>query len=157
MGVVPREWRRRHPFGPEANAARARGELPSECPDPRAPVWNEFAHHTIHDGDIVFRRGQSLTLVGRLTSRGLAMACGGLYSHDGLAHWEGDRLWIYDVESEGVRKVPFDIWMLDVAGDCFAIKRLKPEYRDRIPYALAFCEDAYQRNVPFDFSLDPSD
>jgi hypothetical protein len=155
--AVPPEWRRCKPFSPEANAARARGELSCDCSDPRAPLWNAFAHHCIRDGDILFRRGRSYTVSGKLTSLLLTTMCGGKYSHDGIAHWEGDRLWVYDVERDGARNVPFDFWMLDVLGDRFAVKRVKTEYRRCIPQALAFCADAYHRHVAFDFALSPDD
>ena len=46
--------------------------------------------------------------------------------------------------------------MLDVCEGVFAVKRLRPEFRDRIPQALAYCEGVYQARVPFDraFTLD---
>ena len=157
MAAVPPEWREGNPFGPEANEARARGLIPIHGHIQRADEWTAFAKANIQTGDILFRRGRSCTLLGNLTSIVLAAANDGRFSHDGLAKWEGDQLWVYDVESEGVRKVPFILWMLDVEGNEFAIKRLLPEYRDRIPQALAFCEDAYQRHVGFDFSLSPDD
>ena len=157
MAAVPPEWRHGNPFGPEANAARANGTLGINGEIPRAEEWTAFAKANIATGDILFRRGQSCTLTGNLTSLVLAAVNDGRFSHIGIAKWEGEQLWIYDVETEGVRKVPFVLWMLDVAGNELAIKRLHPEYRDRIPKALAFCDDAYQRHVEFNFSLSPDD
>jgi hypothetical protein len=153
MAAVPPEWRHGNPFGPEANAARAAGLLPVYGEVPRAAEWEEFARSRLETGDILFRRGKSNNLKGKLTTEVLAGANDGRFSHVGLARWEGDQLWVYDVESEGVRKVPFVLWMLDVDGDDFAVKRVRSEYRHCIPQAMAFCEDAYQRHVGFNFSL----
>jgi hypothetical protein len=157
MAAVPPEWRDKSPFGPEANAARASGELQIHGDVPRAAEWTAFAHEHIQSGDILFRRGRSCTVRGQLTSIVLAGVNDGRFSHVAMACWEGDELWIYDVESEGARKVPFVLWMLDVQGDSFAIKRLTPEHRHRIPKAIAFCDDAYHRHVQFDFKLSPDD
>src|SRR5205823_12680397 len=126
---VPPEWRHGNPFGPEANAARARGELGVHGTIRRAAEWDALAREHIQTGDVLFRCGQSLTLTGNLTSYFLASLNDGRFSHEGLAHWEGDRLWVFDVETEGVRSVPFEQWMLDTRGNAFAVKRLRPEYR----------------------------
>ena len=157
MAAVPPEWRHGNPFGPEANAARACGQIPVNCAVPRAAEWEELARTHIHTGDILFRRGKSCNLRGKLTTQVLAGVNDGRFSHVGITCWEGDELWVYDVESEGVRKVPFVLWMLDVNGDDFAIKRVRPEYRHFIPAAMAFCDDAYQRHVGFNFSLSNDD
>ena len=127
---------------------------------PRAAEWTaHFAHEHIQSGDISFPPRPFLcTLRGELTSIVLAGVNDGRFSHVAMACWEGDELWIYDVEIRGVaRKVPFVLWMLDVQGDSFAIKRLIPEHRHRIPKAIAFCDDAYQRHVQFDFKLSLDD
>ncbi len=58
---------------------------------------------------------------------------------------------------EGVRKMPFDVWMLDARAHSLAVKRLKPAYHDHIPQVLAFCEQAYLARVPFDRALSPGD
>jgi hypothetical protein len=157
MASVPPEWRDGNPFSPQANAARAAGLLPVYGDVPHKEEWTAFARAHIHSGDILFHRGQASTVKGKLTSMALCGVNDGRFSHDGLARWEGDQLWVYDMEREGARKVPFELWMLDTSGDDFAVKRLRPEYRDRIPQALAYCEDVYQRQVPFDFALSPDD
>ncbi len=157
IAAVPPEWRHGNPFGPEANAARASGQLQVYGEIPRATEWETFAKNHIQTGDILFRRGRSLNVKGTLTSLVLAGVNDGRFSHDAIACWEGDQLWVYDVETEGARKVPFVLWMLDVYHDEFAVKRLRPEHRGCIPQAVAFCEDAYQRHVNFDFALSTDD
>ncbi len=157
MAAIPSEWRDRHPFGPDGNAARERGEWHVSCKPEEMAQHTAFAVEHIHEGDVLFRRGHSYHIPTRVGCWILTKVNNGRYSHVALAHWEGSQLWVYDVESQGTRKVPFEVWMLDVVGSDFAVKRLKPEYRDRIPKAIAFCEDAYRRKVPFDFSFAPSD
>lgn len=153
MTTVPREWREQHPFGPEANAARQRGELPSLFYTPKMAAWAVFARQNIHEGDILFRYGKSIRPGDRITTRVIAVASDSPFSHDALAHWEGDCLYVFDAELEGIRKVRFDYWILDVAEGTLAVRRLKPEYQSAIPSALAYVEDAYYRNVQFDKGL----
>jgi hypothetical protein len=157
MATVPREWRDQHPFGPAANEARARGELRDWCPDPEAAAWHEFARQNIQEGDLLFRYGVSYGVFDLLTTRIIAVASDGPFSHNAVAHWEGDCLWMYDAELEGVRKVPFERWLLDVKEGSLAVKRPKPQFQPAIPQALAYLEDAYYRNVPYDRALSLDD
>jgi len=156
LTTVPPDWRVR-PFGPEANDARACGELRPLFLPPQACLWEEFARAHVRDGDVLFRLGRSRTLRGALTSRFLADVSDSRFSHDGLARWEDGQLWVYDAESQGVRKVPFVFWMMDVSDGCFAVKRLRPHSQGAVPAALAYCEDAYRRQLPYNFWLRPGD
>jgi hypothetical protein len=157
LATVPRAWRNHHPWGPEANEARDQGRLPYLVYSPRMACWAEFAREYLQDGDVVFRLGRSYSPYGCYTSRMLANISASPFSHDGIVCREHDRVWVYDVETEGVRKIPFEVWMIDVTPSRWAIKRLKPEHRDRIPLILAFCEESYQKNIPFDFTFAPGD
>jgi hypothetical protein len=155
--TVPPEWRRGNPYGPQANALRAQGLLqPLYCPSQLA-CWEAFARVHIQDGDLLFRRGKAITPLSKLASRAIAKISGGPFSHDGLCHWDGDTLFVYDAEQEGIRKVPFAFWMLDTRDGTLAVKRLKEPYRHAIAAAIAYCDDAYQRQVPFDTGLRPDD
>jgi hypothetical protein len=155
MATVPREWRRGNPWGPEANAARAEGKLVPLYYTQEMAEWAKFGRTHIQDGDILFRYGQSYKPYEIATSRIIAGVEDNRFSHDGIAHWEDDTLYIYDAEPapQGVRKVPFDFWVLDVADKSLVIKRLRPEFQSYIPLAVAYCEDVYQRQVPFDDAL----
>jgi hypothetical protein len=153
MATVPREWRNQHPFGPAANAARERGELKDRFYTDEMASWNDFAREHIEEGDLLFRFGRSYGLTGKLTSRVLAKISAGPFSHNAFVHGECGRLWVFDAENEGIRKVPFDHWILDVTDGSLAVRRLRPEYRCAIPVVLAYIEDAYYRNVPFDHGL----
>jgi hypothetical protein len=151
--TVPDAWRECRPFGPRANAARNRGELRPLYVPPQAEIWETFARAHIQDGDVLFRLGRSRTVRGYLTSYVLADVCDSRFCHDGLAQWEGDTLWVYDAESQGVRKIPFVFWMMDVCDGRFAVMRLRSEYCDAIPAALAYCEEAYRKETPYNFWL----
>jgi hypothetical protein len=155
MATVPREWRHGNPWGPEANAARAEGKLTPLYYTQEMAEWAKFGRCNIRDGDILFRYGLSYKPYEIATSAVIAGVEDNRFSHDGIAHWEDDALYIYDAEPapQGVRKVPFEFWVLAVADKSLTIKRLRPEYRSCIPLAIAYCEDVYQRQVPFDDAL----
>lgn len=157
--TVPRDWRRVNAWGPDAYAARAAGELRPLFYTQEMADWAEFGRRTIQDGDILFRYGQSYKPYEIFTSRLISGIEDDRFSHDGIAHWEGDALYIYDAEPAplGIRKVPFDFWVLDTADHSMVVKRLRPEFRFAIPQAIAYCEDVWLRQVPFDDALRPDD
>jgi hypothetical protein len=115
--------------------------------------WAEFGQQYLQEGDVVFRRGHTYALGSRLGSNLIARLCASPFSHNGIVCFEDGKPWIYDMAEEGIRKMPFEAWMLDTARHALAVKRLKPAYRDRIPFILAFCETAYRREVSFDYAL----
>src|SRR4051812_28481122 len=153
--TVPRHWRGLNPWGPEAEEARAEGLLKPAPPTPKMAEWVAFAHRHIEEGDFLFRYGISYDFSGRITANVVSDVADSPFSHDAVAHWEGDTLFVYDTvpDPEGVRKIPFEYWVLDNAPHSFAIKRLRPEFRGHIPAAMAFIDEAYQRQVPFDSDL----
>jgi hypothetical protein len=157
--TVPRAWRRTNAWGPDAYAARAEGKLQPLFFTQEMADWAEFGRRTIQDGDILFRYGQSYKPYEIFTSRLIAGIEDNRFSHDGIARWEGDTLYIYDAEPAplGIRKVPFEFWILDTADCSLVIKRLRPECRFAVPQAIAYCEDVWLRQVPFDDALRPDD
>jgi Permuted papain-like amidase enzyme, YaeF/YiiX, C92 family len=159
MATVPKEWRRTNPWSPQANAARADGRLVPLFYNQAMAQWAEFGRRNIEEGDILFRYGKSYKPYENFTSRVIAGIEDNRYSHDGIAHWEGDTLYIYDAEPlpQATRKIPFEFWVLDVADRSLVIKRLKPEFQCYIPKAVAYCEDVYQKQIPFDDGLNPDD
>src|SRR5437899_3312821 len=68
MATVPREWRDTNPWGPEALAARARGELKPLFYSDQMAEWAAFARETLQDGDILFRYGKSAGLNDRFVN-----------------------------------------------------------------------------------------
>ncbi len=155
MATVPRAWRKTNPWGPEAYAARADGRLRPLFDPPDAAEWDAFARQHIQEGDLLFRYGLANRLTGKLQTRVLTRITASRFSHDAIAHWEGGTLFIYDAqpEPEGVRKMPFAFWVMDVADGSLVIKRLLPPYQPFIPAALAVIDDDWQRQVPFDPAL----
>jgi hypothetical protein len=155
MATTPREWRDRNAWGPEADAARAAGTLQPLCCPAALAAWEEFGREHVREGDLLFRYGVAYHITGRLTACVTAGVCDSPFTHDAIAHWEGDELYVYDIvpAPEGVRKIPFAFWALDNAPHSLAVMRLRPEYRCYIPGALAYIEDAWLRQVPFDEGL----
>ena len=155
MATVPLAWRTANSWGPAGNEARAQGTLKPLFYPSRAAEWRAFARHTLRDGDVLFRYGYPTGWLDRLTMQVVTGVSKGRFTHDSIAHWVGDTLYLYDVEPEpeAVRHIPFEFWMLDTAGDSLVVKRLRPPYRHCIPQALAYCEAAYRAQVPFDEAL----
>ena len=156
MATVPPEWRDPHPWGPTANEARARGDLRPAFYTQEMAEWAAFGRRYLQDGDILFCRGAATSLDGRCITRFFADVTDSPFSHEGIAHWCDGTVWVYDVKAEGVRDMPFEFWILDVAEHSLAVRRVRPIYRDRTPQAVAFCRECYLRQVPYDmtFSLD---
>jgi hypothetical protein len=155
MATVPREWRRTNPWGPAAHEARARGELKSLFYTAEMEGWAEWARQNLQEGDLLFRYGVSSNLRDILNNRVLTRVSDTCFTHDAVVFWQGGDVWVYDaeVEPQGVRKMPFAFWMLDTVPGTLAARRLKAPYRHAIPQALAYCEDAWLRQVPFDSAL----
>lgn len=152
---VPAAWRRTNPWGPEANAARAAGCLQPRFYTSQMAAWAAFGRANLQTGDILFRYGRSTTPMGWLSSRVVSGISGSRFTHDAFVCREGDDVFIYDAmpEPEGVRKIPFEFWMLDTDPGSLVIKRLRPPFRSCIPQAVAYIEDAYRRQPPFDTFL----
>lgn len=156
MATVPRAWRQTNPWSPEAWEARARGELKPLFYTPQMAEWAAFARENIQDGDLLFRYGTSGNLRGRLANRLLTGVSDSRFTHDAIAFHEGGNVYVYDTQPppEGsVRKLPFEFWMLGVVPGTLTIKRVRPPFRHAIPEALAYCEDAWMRQVPFDSAM----
>ncbi|WP_406700506.1 YiiX/YebB-like N1pC/P60 family cysteine hydrolase [Singulisphaera sp. Ch08] len=150
--MVPHSWRG-NPWGPDAEAARRFGRLPTIPSSPPMCVWESWARAHLRDGDIVFRMGDARVACGLYPfSRISAEMAGSRYSHTGIVAWENGEPVVYDTNKSGPRKQPFPIWVLDVAGG-IAVKRPDANNQRFVAGAVAFCQDAYQRQVPFDPKL----
>jgi hypothetical protein len=146
-----------NPWGPAAARARAEGRLPPIVMTPAMARWDRWGRTALRDGDIVFRMGDSRTLFGVFPfSRFLAGASGSRFSHAGIIAIEDGSPVVYDCTRPGVRRQPFAIWTLDNFGP-FAVKRLKPGWRQAIPGVLDYCRKVFAEQVPFDYNFDPDD
>jgi hypothetical protein len=157
MEAVPPAWRDNHPWGPQANALREQGRLPVCVDNAQTRCWEEFGRQHLQEGDLILRRGADNRLADKFVTRVLYFSNDSPFSHDGIVHQKDGKFWVHDADVEGMRDLPFEIWMLDVVPGYLGIRRLRPEYRDRIPQILAFIEDKYQRDVPFDNDLNLDD
>lgn len=154
--MVPRGWRG-NPWGPRANDARRRGEIPSVPNNPEMALWDDWGRRNLRDGDIVFRMGDARAACGLFPfSKVSAAIADSRYSHTGIVALEAEGPVVYDTTTTGPQRQPFAIWTLDVRGG-FAIKRPAPEYQACAPVAVAYCRDVYNRQVPFDFDMKMGD
>ena len=154
--LVPRGWQG-NPWGPAATAARKSGELPPIPETPLMKRWDEWGRKVLKPGDILFRRGDARILGGLFPfSRFIANVSGSPYSHVGTLVIEDGEMVVYDTTKSSVRRQPFKVWVLDTVG-AFGVKRLKPEYRDRIPKVVEYLHKVYADQVPFDYELSVDD
>jgi hypothetical protein len=155
--VKPATWSG-NMWGPDATRARAAGQLPPLPTNAVMTQWGRWGRHVLRDGDIVFRLGDARVARGLFPlSRFIARATGSSFSHTGIIAVEDGTPVVYDCSSAGVRRQPFEVWMLDCVGP-WGVKRLKPEHRGQIPGVLGYCRGKYEQQVPFDhgFRLDDS-
>jgi hypothetical protein len=146
-----------NPWGPEANAKRACGEFPA-IPDNREMLaWEAWGRSHLQEGDIVLRMGDARAAMGMFPfSKVSAAIADSRFSHSGIVAIENGQAVVYDTTTTGPQRQPFKIWLLDTRGS-FAVKRPKPEYQSAAPNAVAFCREAYKKQVPFDFNMSMGD
>jgi hypothetical protein len=143
-------------WGPAASHARLAGQLPSLPTNPTMARWTSWGRGVLRDGDIVFRLGDARAARGILPlSLFIAKATGSSFSHTGIVAIEDDSPVVYDCSSDGIRRSPFEVWMLDCVGP-LGVKRLKAEHRRHIPGVIGYCRRVFEQQVPFDceFRLD---
>lgn len=154
--MVPWSWRG-NPWGPEANAARRDGRLPSVPNNPDMAAWDDWGRRNLRDGDIVFRMGNARAFFGLMPfSRFSAAVAGSRFSHSGIVAFEDGEPVVYDTSTGGPQRQPFPIWLLDARGP-FAVKRLGEPHRHHAPQAVAFCREVYRTQVPFDRNMNLGD
>jgi hypothetical protein len=140
-------------WGPAASRARSAGELPPLPVNPAMLRWNRWGRNALRDGDIVFRLGDARGWRGLFAlSWFIARATGSPFSHTGIVAIEDGSPMVYDSSEEGVRRMPFEAWMLECVGP-MGVKRLKPEHRHHIPGVIGYCRTVFEQEVPFDFEF----
>lgn len=144
-------------WGPGATRARERGLIPKVVMTPAMKQWDDWGKKVLKDGDILFRLGNAKILSGRFPmSRFLANVSGSVFSHCGIASFEGGELWIYDTTYIGVRRQPLYVWVLDNVGS-FGVKRVKPAYAEYAAKAVTYCKKQFVEQPPFDYVLGTDD
>ena len=140
-------------WGPAASRARSAGQLAPVPMDPEMIRWKRWGRDTLREGDIVFRLGDARALRGMFAlSWFIARATGSPFSHTGIVAVEDGSPMVYDCADDGIRRLPFEAWMLECVGS-MGVKRLKPEHRHHIPGVIAYCREAFEQEVPFDFEF----
>jgi Permuted papain-like amidase enzyme, YaeF/YiiX, C92 family len=140
-------------WGPAASRARLDGQLPALPVTPEMARWRAWGRKVLRDGDIVFRLGDARTLRGIIPlSWFIANASGSPFSHTAIAAIEDGSPVVYDSSSDGIRRMPFEAWMLECVGT-MGVKRLKSEYRRHIPDVIKYCRRLYDLQVPFDYEF----
>jgi hypothetical protein len=152
----PAAWSGRF-WGPDASRARSAGELLPLPMDPEMARWNRWGRDELREGDIVFRLGDARALRGIFAlSWFIARATDSPFSHTGIVAMEHGLPMVYDCSSDGIRLMPFEVWMLDCVGP-MGVKRLKPEHRRHIPGVINYCRTIFEQQLPFDFEFRPDD
>jgi Permuted papain-like amidase enzyme, YaeF/YiiX, C92 family len=147
--MKPSTWSGNY-WGPVATRARSAGHLPPLPSSPEMGRWHRWGRKVLRQGDIVFRLGDARVVRGMVPlSRFIARATGSPFSHTGIVAIEDGSPVVYDCSSPSIQRQPFEIWMLDSLG-APAVKRLKPEHRERIGGVIDYCRAAFERQVPFD-------
>ncbi len=148
----PAAWSGRF-WGPDASRARSAGELLPLPMDPEMARWNRWGRDVLREGDIVFRLGDARAMRGIFAlSWFIARATDSTFSHTGIVAIEDGAPMVYDCSSDGIRLMPFEVWMLDCVGP-MGVKRLKPEHRRHIPGVMGYCRSIFEQQVPFDFEF----
>lgn len=151
--TVPLAWRHTNAWSPEANDLRDQGLLPLKHQTPEMEELAQWARDHLHDGDIVFRLGRGSIIPLFDLSHHLSKISDSQYSHVGVIAFENNKAFIFDTDDPGVRKMPFEVWMLDIYKGRWEVLRPKPEVQKCIPQVLSYIRDKHERQVPFDFWL----
>ena len=120
-------------------------------------AWDRWADVHLHNGDLVFVRGNSRILFGLVNFSQLCTdVADSRFSHVGLVSREPDGVYVYDVVIGGPRHIRFGRFATDNRISLIAVKRLKPEYRSCIPAAIEYCRTVGSASGKFDseFRLD---
>src|SRR5262249_1295082 len=150
--MIPPAWSGNF-WGPAASRARSAGHLPALPVTPAMIRWNRWGRDVLQEGDIVFRLGDARASRGLFAlSWFIARATGSPFSHTGFVAVEDGSPVVYDSSEEGIRRVPFEVWMLECVGP-LGVKRLKPEHRHPIPRVIGYCRWVFQPAAPFDVAL----
>ena len=139
-------------WGPAASRARSAGELPPLPMNPAMIRWNRWGRDVLREGDIVFRLGDARASRGLFAlSWFIARATGSPFSHTGIVAIEDGSSMVYDCSEEGVRRIPFEAWMLECVGP-MGVKRLKPEHRHHIPGVIDYCRKVFEQESEGDYN-----
>lgn len=154
--MVPAGWQGNY-WGPQATRARHEGRMSPIVATQHMARWDRWGRQVLREGDILFRLGDARVGHGIFPmSRFLANASNSKFSHTAIVTIEQEGPVVYDTTRTGVARQPFCVWVLDNVGS-IGVKRLKPEYREKIPQVVAYCRRVFEQQLPFDYELSPDD
>ena len=117
----------------------------------RAKRWEQWASSHLQDGDLLFVQGESRILLGLVDfSKLCTELADSQFSHIALVAREQGQWVVYDTVLTGPRRTPFGQFMADRRVWKVAVKRLRPEYRARVPQAIAYCRQVVETGIAFD-------
>lgn len=120
-------------------------------------AWDRWATLHLHNGDLVFVRGDSRILFGLVNFSQLCTdVADSRFSHVGLVSREPDGVYVYDVVIGGPRHITFGKFATDNQISLLAVKRLRPDYRSFASAAIDYCRNIGSASGTFDteFKLD---
>lgn len=116
--------------------------------------WSDWSDSVLQDGDIVFVQSEGNLIMGVIDFSKLTReVTDSPFTHMGMIAIENGQAMVYDTVVAGPGRKTFGQLMAlpDVRG--VAVKRLRPEYRQHIPGALAYCRRVHQLQIGFDKKL----
>ena len=120
-------------------------------------AWNGWAKGHLQDGDIVFVQSEGNLILGVIDFSKLTReVTESPFTHMGIVAIENGQVLVYDTNVSGPGRKMFGQMMAlsDIVG--VAVKRLRREYRQHIPAAVAYCRRVHKHQIGFDkkFRLD---
>ena len=101
-------------LGTSGDPPRSAGDLPPLPSNPEMARRQRWGRELLRQGDIVSRLGDARVVRGMVPlSRFIARATGRPFSHTGVVAIEDGSPVVYDCSAAGVRRQPFEVWMLD--------------------------------------------
>lgn len=141
--------------------------LASGCRVSPVPIKIDEYYRAAHDyypkvndvlqvGDLIFREGHFFICNGPIDySKFLAHWCESPFSHIGLVYQKVDDTWvILNTDAHGIKRTFLIDWLIE-GPENIVVKRLRPEYRDKIPLIMTEARKLLDRDVLHDEHYSP--
>ena len=117
-------------------------------------AWDDWASARLEDGDILFDLGDGRLVMGLVNfSRLASELADSNFSHVAIVAREDGQVLVYDTGIDGPQRCTFGEFLTSRRVRKIAAKRLRPEFRQHIPAALAFCREIQEKRPEFDLDL----
>lgn len=120
----------------------------------RISAWDSWAARHLQAGDLVFIQSEGNLILGVIDFSKLTRdVTQSPFTHMGIVAIENGQAVVYDTVVTGPGRKTFGQTMAlaDVKG--VAVKRLRAEFREHIPGAVAYCRGVYDAQIEFDKKL----